>query len=188
MPEEKLMLMGVCRTLLSIPKQDSDVRLTCHGFKSGPMVVSLDARMRSVQIDRGGPQWIVSWKISNKLVKNTTLPKDAICLMSIILSPNDQKIAKLKYKAGDKFLLRPKSLEKEGEDSYCNEMKGLLNGQDTIIEIESYEVNGIGEVGYRLKFLQPEQTWRWFLTEEVIDEDFNYLGKSYEKARFLMIE
>ena len=105
--------------------------------------------------------------------------------MSMILSPNDSLLKSLKYKIGDKFFLKRDSLTRK---NYSKNMQSTLSSDKVIVQVTSFEINHIGEAGYRLEFLNSELTWRWFVTEDILDEDFMYLGKEGSAARFVMLD
>ena len=86
-----------------------------------------------------------------------TSKKDATSQKSMILSPTDLKIAKLKYKAGERFLQKGDALQNNG---YSSDMRGVFGQENVVVQIDSYEVNHLGEVGYRLSIIHPKQDWR----------------------------
>lgn len=106
--------------------------------------------------------------------------------MSMILSPTDERIQDLKYKASEKFQLKEDSLENSDYSPYM--IRILRDEGPVIVEIDSYEISHTGEIGYRLRLLQPEYVWRWFVTEEILEEDFTNLGKDSKNLRFLYID
>jgi len=185
MSKERSQLTGVCRTLLNIPRPVSDVRLMYREFKYGPTEVSLGVLMQSVQMVQEGPLWTISWKILKEHETNMISEKGATSQMSIILSVSDKRIQNLKYLAGDKFIFLKAKLE---EGKYSHDMIQLLSKENILLEIDSYEVSHTGEIGYRMRFIRPEFNWRWFVTENILEEDMLYIGTTSSDARFCMLE
>ena len=109
MSGKKSELMGAYRTLQSISGPVNRVQVTCPGFKFGPTVLSLDARMRCIQMERTDGHLTISWKTSEGLEGKMSLKDDATYQKSLILSPGDPRVAKFKYEATDKFLLKDQS-------------------------------------------------------------------------------
>jgi hypothetical protein len=183
MSSEKLTLMAVSKTLLSLKGPVSDVRPTFHGFKSGPMALSLDARMHSAQMDWPEGQLRISWTTSEQQGNAMTSETNATLTKSIILSEADERLTELKYKPGDRFYLKLDNFDGWNED-----LIQLLKDRKVLIEVESFELTVDGDIAYRLSFLRPNLDCRWQLTEEELDESFLYLGKGSDKLRFLLLD
>jgi hypothetical protein len=100
----------------------------------------------------------------------------------MILSPDDERLGNLKYKPGDKFMMNPIVWERKYDESFRREFKNI---DRVIVEVVSYEIDHNGNIGYRLAFRQPDFSWRWFLTEKILKEDFVLLPKN---PRFYMLD
>jgi hypothetical protein len=44
------------------------------------------------------------------------------------------------------------------------------------------------ELGYTLQVIDPEREWIWGIQENLLKEDFVYLGDNFETMRFAFIE
>ena len=185
MSGEKSELMGVCRTLQTISRQANHVQVTCPSFRFGPTVLSLDARMRSVQLENTGERLTISWLTSDGLGGKMSLDSDVTYQKSLILSPSDPRVIELRYGHDDKFFLKDQS---DQWQIWADDMMDKIAAHKVIVNIESYEIEINGEVGYRLSFVSPAYKWYWWVPPSMLDTDFIYLGKQYEKARFLMLD
>lgn len=113
-----------------------------------------------------------------------TSEKDVPFGKSMILSLDSPEVENLKYRIGEKFLLRQESMK---DLTWDVDMREALDGQHVIIEIRSYEIDIDGTLGYALSFISPEYDWKWWVPEEILDTDFIYVGKNFEQARFVLI-
>ena len=178
-------LLGAYKTLQSISEQANHVQVTCPGFKFGPTVLSLDARMRSVHLERSGEQLVISRRTSEGLEDKMSLKDDATYQRSLILSPEDPRISKFKYTTNDKFLLRDQNGQWE---TWEWDMRKELEGHQVIVQVASYEIDLDGAIGYRLHFVMPSYNWHWWVPPEMLENDFIYLGKRFERARFVLLD
>lgn len=113
-----------------------------------------------------------------------TSEKDVPFGKSIILSPDNPMVSTMKYRIGDKFILRQESM---GDTTWDIDMREALEGQQVVVEIRSYEIDIDGALGYALSFISPEYDWKWWVPEQMLDTDFTYVGKDFEQARFVLI-
>lgn len=185
MSETKSQLMAVCKTLLSIPGPVSDVRLMCPGFKYGQMALSLDARMRSVELEPSGEQLKISWKISPEQGSNMTSKNSATSQRSTILSVNDPRIQALKYRPGDRFFFTDENLKE-----YHPALAMYLREKPVILEVESILLDVDGQLVYKMYIpgvLSGEQI-PWAVDETFMEGRFMPLGKDASNLRFLESE
>jgi hypothetical protein len=107
---------------------------------------------------------------------------DATFPRSTILSADDPRIIGLEYKVGDKFCLQVEDFRE-----YQPELASLLENKRIIIEVEGYMLFAEGDLGYMLKFIEPDYLWHWGLRHTEVEESCLYLGENFEEARFIFI-
>ena len=66
-------------------------------------------------------------------------------------------------------------------------MQEALKGKNVIVEIDSYEIIEDGKLGYRLRYIQPEYNWYWWVPPTMLEEEFSYLGRDFKQIRFTFI-
>jgi len=103
----------------------------------------------------------------------------------LILSPADPRVSKFKYTANDKFLLRNQNDQWE---IWEWDMREELEGHQVVVQVASYEINLDGSIGYRLHFVTPKYDWHWWVPPDMLESDFIYLGKRFERARFALLD
>lgn len=103
----------------------------------------------------------------------------------MILSVDSPEVRELKYKNREIFLFKASALEEDGWDSIM--LKNLKDKQ-VIVRINGYEINIDGHLEYGLSFISPDYKWDWWVPQEMLDNSFIYLGDSFEKARFVLID
>lgn len=100
-----------------------------------------------------------------------------------ILSANDPRINDLKWSAGDKFVVTKR-------ENFDEKTQQLLGEERVIIEIQGYALTVDGDLHYDAKIIEPEHDdldYHWILTDEDLEEDFHYLGDSFQQARFIFV-
>lgn len=104
----------------------------------------------------------------------------------MILSLDDPRVKDLKYEKGDKFLLNQDALK---NPKWEEDMVEDLQGRTVVVEVESYELDMDGEIGYKCSMISgPDNFFPWFIPPEMLDSDFIYLGKDHKNLRFALLD
>lgn len=154
--------MVACQTRLNIPGQVSGVRLTCRGSKSGQMALFLDARMRSLEIQKGQSLLKVSWTTFEKPGNNTTLGLGVTYPVSILLSDEAQDFEYFKYSEGEYFQSK----------------------QGTIYRLDGLVLTEDGKMVYLLT--KKGSKGKRFVSQESLEEGYSIIQQS--TVRFALID
>jgi hypothetical protein len=182
MSEETFTLMAVSKMLFSIEGQASDVRVTFHDSRYGPMVVSLDARMHGVQLatNQDG-QPTISWRTLEMRKQDMSSKKTVTSPKFMILSSKAEELDQMQWELGQKFIVNQASLYQLERG-----LQEVLNDK-VILELESYQLDVEGKICYDVRGeLLSGQVLRWLLTP---DEMIGFLQPIPDGVeRFLLID